>query len=280
MSDANTALLADSPTLERLRALFTALETNQVHVDAFKSHLLLLGFVETLESARLLRGDRTTFTAFCTALRRGAPVEEKTHGAPSLLVQRLSEPCASPSRLPVRRDLMDTGSTSLLHPYADTNVHVTGSAELRDRAVARAILTRLDAGELTVQDAAGELDGAGFSHPELARALQLYASSGRVDFTKALAAFTGDSGGARWIGTAGTQVSATEISLPASASGLRSAGIASAGDVISWSGVGAGVSGDDRAAQRAGSGVGVFTNLRQSPLKSALFRHSPSKSSP
>lgn len=173
------------------------------------------------------------------------------------------------------------------------------SAELRGhgRSVARAILTRVEAGELTASDAAKEFTDAGLppaNVPELARALQIYASSGRVSFAKALAgceAYTlarleaqGGSGmqASRWVGS-GT----TDFSLPSSGLGLRASGLSnlspqkdpvynSAGDVITWSGVQVGASVDDRVAERLGSGVGAYTNLRQSPLKRALHSHSNS----
>jgi hypothetical protein len=315
MSD-NASLLSDHATLERLRAQFVAFETNQTRVDAFSAQLVAMGLTETLESARLLRGDRTTFTTFCKALRHGTPADSKTFGAPSLLAQHVTSVAsaaalrgASPPGRPVRFDLVDTGSTYLLQPLAPGGAaHVPpapsefAAARPSARAVARAILTRVETGELTVSGATAELNTAHFPPsdiPELARALQLYVTSGRMDFTRALAgceAFTtaqieaqqtttAGLYGARRIAASPAAANAPPIPSPARAVGLRSPGphtdvYSSTGNFLTWSGVGPGVSVDDHIAERHGKGMGAYTNLKQSPLKKALHAHSISHASP
>ena len=198
----NLVLLADPVAVNALRLLFTQYENGLLRGDQFASQLESLGWSSTSESERLLRSDRFTFSALCIALKRGHANLPASFGISSLLAVHLHE-LASRNDMPppdvpgargnLRRDLIDTGATYLMRPFAFAESTVNGipvTARNVRRETARAILARIEAGTLAPSKGSAELETIGFlpsKIPELARAISNYATCGRMDYTKSLA---------------------------------------------------------------------------------------------
>jgi hypothetical protein len=198
----NLVLFADPVAVNALRLLFTSYENGLLRGDQFASQLDSLGWSSTSESERLLRSDRFTFSALCTALKRGHANLPASFGISSLLAVHLHEQASRndmpPPDVPgahgnLRRDLIDTGATYLMRPFAFAESTVNGipvTARNVRRETARAILARIEAGTLTPSKGSAELETIGFlpaAIPELARALSNFATCGRMDYTKSLA---------------------------------------------------------------------------------------------
>lgn len=199
----NLVLLTNPAAVDALRTLFTSYETGLLRGDMFAARLAEAGWTATSESERLLRSDRFTFSALCTALKRGVSNLPSSFGAPSILsvhlLQQASHNDTPALNVPgargnLRRDLIDTGATFLLRPFACAEsladrLPVFERNKLRESV--RAILTRVEVGSLPPSKGFAELDAIGFSPaaiPDLARALSGYATSGRMDFSRALSA--------------------------------------------------------------------------------------------
>ena len=198
----NLVLFEDPVAVNALRQLFTSYESGLLRGDQFAARLDALGWSSTSESERLLRSDRFTFSALCTALKRGHANLPASFGIPSILAVHLHEQASRndmpPHDVPgargnLRRDLIDTGATYLMRPFAFAESTVNGipvTARNVRRETARAVLTRMEAGTLTPSNGSVELETIGFlpsAIPELARAISNYATCGRMDYTKALA---------------------------------------------------------------------------------------------
>ena len=188
----NEALLCDAALVESLRQRYLALETGASNEPRFLSDLTRLGLALTTEASRLLRQTHLpTFTQLMRALKRG---NEEANDSAVCFGGAPRGSGAPPPSEGVPRHLQD-GAGAVMFPAQGRMERARSPAPLQSRAgvleAARGILARVEAGTLAAHAAPAQLLALGLpvpAIPALARSLQSAQTSGRAEYSRALAA--------------------------------------------------------------------------------------------